>query len=336
MTHREVLNPRAAHDGLFPEGAPLEEQTRFMLNYAVLAPSVLNTQPWRFTLAGRDVKLYADRSRGLPALDPDGRELVISCGAALLNLRLAVRHYGYAESWVGRHDEGDPDLLAVLSVGEPTPAGRDEEALFGAIPRRETERRPFADLDVAPAILGELREEAAAEGAHLHVFDQPAQKAGLAELVGESIRRLAANPAAAHDLSAWLRADDDPRHDGVHDERQNPWGHRSSGRTRAADVAAGTVDLASDSPALLLLSTRADDRAAWLAAGQALERVLLRATLHDLSASYLNQPTEVPEVRSRLVTAVGGAFPQVLFRIGHPLRTAGTLRRRVRDVIGPG
>ena len=111
--------PRAAHDGAFPESASIDDQLRFMLNYAVLAPSVMNSQPWRFRVAGGEVFLYADRSRAMPALDPDGRELVISCGAALMNLRLAVRHYGYSLSFEAIDDPSDPDLLAALSAGKP-------------------------------------------------------------------------------------------------------------------------------------------------------------------------------------------------------------------------
>jgi nitroreductase len=332
MTQGQSPSPRAAHDGAFPEAGALDEQLRFMLNYAVLAPSVMNSQPWRFRVAAPHVYLYSDPARALPAVDPGGRELVISCGAALFNLRLAVRHYGYAETHRAADDPSDPDLLAVLTAGDATPANREEEALFGAIARRQTERRPFANLEVPGAVLRGLQEAAAVEGARLVAVTDDEAKDRLASLIAEAVRLQGRDAAALHDLREWLRANDDPRPDGVLDERQNPWARHSASRTPTEPVAVGTEHLAAESPALLILSTAGDDRSAWLDAGQALERVLLRATIHDLAASYLNQVTEVADLRSRLAEFVDGQHPQVVFRVGYPVRTGGSLRRRVEDV----
>jgi len=336
MPQAYVPFPRAAHDGAFPESAPIDEQLRFMLNYAVLAPSVMNSQPWRFRVAGSEVFLYADRSRALPALDPDSRELVISCGAALLNLRLAVRHYGYSVSFEAVDDPGQPDLIAALSAGKPTPATRDEEALFAAIPRRHTERRPFAEMEVPRGMLRDLEQDASAEGARLHVFAGAGEKAELGALVGDAMRRLAGNAGAKADVAAWLRPDGDPRPDGVRDSRQNEWAWRSDSRIPVEPVAVGMTALAAGSPAILLLSTRSDDARSWLDSGQALERVLLRATMHDLAASYLNQVTEEPATRMKLMEKTDGAYPQVMFRVGHPIPRGGTQRRRVTEVIDAG
>src|SRR5215212_1263380 len=80
----------------FPAQGGSEEKLRFVLNYAVLAPSGHNTQPWLFGLSGDEEELYADRTRGLPVVDPEDRALIIGCGAALFYLRTALRHFGYA------------------------------------------------------------------------------------------------------------------------------------------------------------------------------------------------------------------------------------------------
>lgn len=333
MPQSPVPFPRAAHDGAFPEDAPLDDQLRFMLNYAVLAPSVLNTQPWRFRVANGTVFLYADPSRKLPAVDADGRELVISCGAALMNLRLAVRHYGYEVAWEGVDDPSDPDLLATLHAGDPAPPTRDEEALFQAVPRRQTERRPFAQMEVPGAVIRELELDVERDGCRLLVLTTEEEKTALARHVGEAIRRQGRDPSAIEDYTLWLRADDDPRPDGVRDERQPEFGRRAESRMPTEPFAVGMEDLAAGSPALLVLSTARDDRASWLDAGQALERALLRATAHGLSASYLNQVVEVAEIRREVTELTQGLYPQVVFRVGHPIPRGGTQRRAVREVL---
>jgi hypothetical protein len=101
----------------FPNTGTPVEQLCFLLHYAVLAPSVHNTQPWLFKVVDDAVELYADRTRALPVIDPDDRELTISCGAALLHLRLALRHFGYAGDIATFPDPDDPDLLACIHLG---------------------------------------------------------------------------------------------------------------------------------------------------------------------------------------------------------------------------
>ena len=94
------------------------EQVRTLLKYAVLAPSSHNTQPWRFKVADNTVSLYADRARALPANDPDDRELTISCGCALMNLRVAAAHEGLGVTYEITPDPDDEDLLAVISFSK--------------------------------------------------------------------------------------------------------------------------------------------------------------------------------------------------------------------------
>ena len=91
-----MSDPWKVSDDIFPRSGEAEERLRFLLNYAVLAPSGHNTQPWLFRVGNGEVDLYADRTRGLPVVDPEDRALVISCGAALFYLRVAIGHFGYA------------------------------------------------------------------------------------------------------------------------------------------------------------------------------------------------------------------------------------------------
>ena len=81
----------------FPSEGTTRDKLKFVLNYAILAPSGHNTQPWLFKIVDDKIELYADRTRSLPVVDPDDRELTISCGAALYHIQLAIRHFGYED-----------------------------------------------------------------------------------------------------------------------------------------------------------------------------------------------------------------------------------------------
>ncbi len=328
-----VSDPRTATDSAFPKDAPAEDRLRFMLHHAVLAPSVLNTQPWRFAVEGSEVRLYADRSRQLHAVDPLGRALAVSCGAALMNLRLAAHHYGYLATCDLLPDPADADLLARLTLGSPVPVSADDDdALFHAIARRHTERRPFGPDPVAPGALLALRNEAEGEGIRLFAVEDADEKTALAELVAEAVRAQGVSPEHREELRAWLRSDHDPRPDGVPDGEQALDGRHTGDRMPAEAYAASVRRLAAEAPVLVVVASPQDDPPGWLQAGQALERVLLRATLLGLSASYLNPAVEVDAVRERLAGLVGGACPQVVLRMGYPVPRGGTPRRRVDDV----
>ena len=128
----------------FPRKGPPETRAWFALRYATLAPSSHNSQPWRFMVDGDTISLLADRTRSLPVVDPYDRELLISCGAALLNLRAALAHFGHGFAINLFPTELEPDLLARVRETlqtDPYPqllirVGRSEFAAH-------TPRRPF-------------------------------------------------------------------------------------------------------------------------------------------------------------------------------------------------
>ncbi|HEU0025359.1 MAG TPA: hypothetical protein VFQ12_12040, partial [Thermoleophilaceae bacterium] len=116
----------------FPGDGSDEDQLEFALRYAILAPSGHNTQPWRFRIRGDTVEVHADRMRALAIVDPAGRELVISCGAALFLLRLALRRFHHAPEVALLPEPGEPTLLARVALGQPVEPTRDEAALAEA------------------------------------------------------------------------------------------------------------------------------------------------------------------------------------------------------------
>ncbi|HWT36869.1 MAG TPA: nitroreductase, partial [Paraburkholderia sp.] len=149
----------------FDHAAPLSEQLRFALRYAVLAPSNHNTQPWRFLIDGNTVQVCADRLRALPVVDPFDRELLISCGAALFNLRVALSYFRLAYAITLFPSEADPDVVALVQVSRHGHRALALAPLFTAITKRVTTRAPFADEPVAADVQRALISACEAEGA---------------------------------------------------------------------------------------------------------------------------------------------------------------------------
>jgi nitroreductase len=312
-----------------PDSLPLHA----LVASAILAPSSHNTQPWRFRLAAHRIDLWADRRRALPVNDPDDRELLISCGAALFNLRVAAAHHGLAAGVALLPDPAHPDLLArVQLAASPHPAA--EGALFDAIPRRHTVRTQFRDEQPPPATLAALREAAAAEGARLDVLDDETRRHAAALLVAEGDTVQWANPAWRRELASWMH----PRSAG--DGLAVP--------ALAAPVAravVGTLDLGDPtaardralvehSPVLAVLGTPGEGALDWLRAGQALQRLLLVAVGFGLQASYFNQPVEVATLCRRLSRMLGHpGYPQLMLRLGVPRNEAPPAPRRPLDEV---
>lgn len=309
-----------------PTDADLEE----ILEHTVRAPSLLNSQPWRFVVDGGAVRVYADRARQLSALDPDGRELTMSCGAALLYLRVAAWHVGW-EPTVLPFPDDDADLLATVTFS-PAPRPTGDDRPFRALALRHTNRLPFKDEPVPFGVPSELAGAVAAEGAALHVFDDDDGKEALARLVEEGVAEQGRDREVVAEIERWLRPTRDARPDGVRDSEQGTWDRHAATRTPASAVATYKGRLIRDSPAVLVLATAADGPADWLAAGQALARALVVAADRGLAASYANEPVEVASLRPKVAALIGDGVPQTIFRVGYPTPEPASSRRRAADV----
>jgi hypothetical protein len=154
---------RISEDG-FPAAGGASEKLRYLVGYAILAPSGHNTQPWLFGLDGDRLHLRADRTRRLPVVDPADRALAISCGAALGNLRAAMLRFGYRGDIELLPDPSDRDLLAIVALGGEHVPTEPECERFRAITRRRTTRTKFESEPLPPGLAGRLAELAAAEG----------------------------------------------------------------------------------------------------------------------------------------------------------------------------
>jgi nitroreductase len=316
--------------------APVRQQQPLeaAVAYAVLAPSTHNTQPWRFTVADDVLLLYADLSRAMPAVDPDQRELIMSCGAALFNLRTVLQSWGYAVRTELMPDDRQPDLLARVTIVPGRPGTEEQRALVVAMGWRHTHRAAFADKPLPAGLAEALQVSADREGAWLAVLDG-AVAAQTADLVGRASRARLRSADYRRDRAAWLRPNWTDRPDGVPGYAFGfNWLQAALGRFAVSQVARREEELARRAPALVVVGTEGDTRRAWLAAGQALQRVLLTAALHGVQASFLNAPVQIKEMRRQLLafTPRRGA-PQVVLRLGVSGPARATPRRLPTEVL---
>jgi hypothetical protein len=306
-----------------------------LIGAAVLAPSSHNTQPWVFRVRDPYIDLLADRTRALPANDPDDRELTISCACALFNLRVAAAHAQLACTRKAPPDPADPDCLATLELAPATAPDTSLAALFDAVALRRTYRRTFTDRPVTADVLDALAEATSREGAWLHILDSSAQRHQAAELVAEGDEDQWADPAWRRELAAWMH----PRRLGDGLTLPGLTLPIAQAVVRTFDmgygVAARDIQLADASPVLAVLGTPGDALADWIAAGQALQRLLLTAHLHGLQASYLNQPIQMAPLRTKLRQLTGRTgFAQILLRLGYAEgEVPATPRRPLEEVI---
>lgn len=325
----------------FPREGTWEEQARFCLRYALLAPSNHNAQPWLFRVVDGAVELRADRSRGLAVSDPFDRELSISCGAALFNLRTALQRFGFQVEVEVVPAADDPDLLArVVPVGHVLPSP-ETRLLFQAIPRRHTNRGSFDTRPVSPRLLSEFAGVVRREGAWVE-FLEGEKKFAAADLIAQGDRAQLADPHFRRELYAWQSRSRGARLDGLPE-----FGNRTSDSVsgvgpllvRTFDFvglgrAAEERELALGSPVLAVLGTRHEEASAWLTAGQALQHLLLAATVAGVHASFLNQAIEVSPLRRRLCALTGcSGFPQIVLRMGYAAPAGPTPRRNLEDVL---
>ena len=296
--------------GVVSVGRLTGQQVRSVLIAATAAPSPHDSRPWRFHCTAETIELYADPLRA----DPGRQEPTLSCGAALLNLRLAIRALGVRPAVQLLPDPHRPDLLALVRPqggSALTPAIRQ---LAEAISRRHTDLGPFRATTVPPPVLAELRQAARNERAWMLTLinaDLPVLR-GLVDRARQAQRD---NRAA------------------VAERTQRTGGARPP---LLGDDFQGVEDVGPD-PLIAVIGTLHDQPLARLQAGQAMQRVLLTATAAGLSTSLLSAVVEVPETRKMLrEQIVGGLWPQAVLRLGYGSPVAATPRRDIEHVVTSG
>lgn len=315
---------------------------RDIVTMATRAPSLHNTQPWRWRIVHDDLlELFADHDRRLPVLDPRGRLMTVSLGAALHHAVVAARAVD-REVEVERYPvDGTPDLVARVHLGDHRPAGPAERIALASLVARRTDRRPFSSWNLPEDRLRHLGDVAARHGVTTVRLDA-GQRVAVERLVAAAAARQSGAPMLADEVAHWWGSVF--RHGGVPgglvpDRVLDPLG---IGRCQGGTLAAGAAeDCASEHTAVLALCHPVDGPAGWLASGEGMSAVWLEAVSEGLGVVPISLPVEVAEVRTRLREEVLGllAHPQLLLQVGWPhtasARLAPSPRRPLDDVIVP-
>lgn len=304
------------------------------LRAAIRAPSPHNTQPWRFEVSPGRIDLLLDRERTLPVADPTAREARLACGAALFNLRLALRMAGLAVRYDLQPDRDRPDLLARVRFGGKRAPDPEERVLATAIERRATNRRPFIDSPVPARLRWNLVRAADLEGGRLVLLEQPSQLGAFADLLRRADHRQEQHPPFQAELRQWT-ATHTGREDGVPRSAGGPRPDDASVlKLRRYEAHESAVERPFEQdPLVAILATTGDTALGQVRGGQALQRVLLTATVDGLGVSFLSQPVEFDDTRDRLRDLVGGRLhPQTALRVGYGYAASATPRRPVDAV----
>jgi nitroreductase len=316
------------------------------VEHALRAPSVHNTQPWKWRVAGDTVQLHADWNRHLVATDPDRRDLVVSCGAALHHLLVVLATQGLEAAVDRMPDPDDAGHLATVTV-RPGTGPIADKSLFPAIDRRRTDRRRMSHRPVPADALAVLAEHAQRAGAVLVAATDHVMRDRLTAALIEAAHQQEPSAGYTVELELWTRRYAGAR-DGVPLQSIAPAPVGATGASPLRRFPHGQLPqpaqlpghgTADDAAELLVLATGGDDTADRLRAGEAVSAVLLAATRLGLATTPLSQGVEVDAVRQAIQWDVlrRPEQPQLVVRVGWAASGAAELpptpRRSLHSVL---
>lgn len=310
-----------------------------LLTAAVRAPSMHNTQPWRFQVGTSTVQVYRDLDRWLRADDPRKSALHISLGAVVLNLRVAAAEIGRLAHVTLLPDPDDADHVATVSLAAGLGVDAELAALFPFLARRRTSRRPFADRWIPDRAVRDLEHAATLDGGHLRVIRDPSRVRRLLGLAAEGATNELFDLDRLRERAHWVGGE--RSEDGIPTSSLGPHPTGHPGVVRDLAVRRADRERPAEAferrPALAVLSVRRDDPVGWLVAGQALERVLLTAARWGLSASFMNQALTSEQMWWFGHDPDHGAeHPQMVLRLGYAELPEPTPRRALQEFEAPG
>jgi nitroreductase len=304
-----------------------EDEVGILLAAAVHAPSMHNTQPWRFEVQGSVIDVLLDEERLLPLEDVSGRAAHIAVGAAVFNLQVAAAMLGHDSRIAVHPDPVRPDITARVFLADRKVPIPGLSRLYGEVSERHTYRGPLLDRRIHPSLRHQLDASARAEGAELHWL---ASTAGLGALLRQTDDEDLRDEARGGERQVWIGGD--RSREGIPENALGPLPVRPA---FVRDLSAGfdstcrSQAVYEAEPTIVVLATAGEDVSAWVQAGVALQHVLLTATSYGLAASFLDQLLERPEPRARIRDLIGGrAWPQLVIRSGYPAQTNGHTGRR--------
>jgi hypothetical protein len=323
----------------YPADAAMEEKLKFLLRYAILAPSGPNTQPWKFSIGEGTVSVFADLGRSLPFVDPSNRTLYMSVGCAITNLTVAAEHFGFAPQISYFPLGQESDLVAEVRLLARPGQGMPDD-LFPQIQRRHTTKDRYENATISRTALMEIEKSINLPGLHLSFFQDKEARVKMADLVSRAHQIQLAKKEFRQNLGQWLRNNWTAEPDGMPLYTFGVPGAISLGFPAAFkefDLSRPVIYrdsmLIHGCSTLAVLCSDQDDKLTWTLCGVALEKLLLRATSYDVRASFFSQPIGLPDLRDELKSLVNLGNPQLLFSLGMAKPMRPSPRRPLEDVI---
>ena len=323
----------------FPSTGTTSDQLKFLLKYAVLAPSGPNTQPWKFSIEENEISLIADFSRSLPSVDPTDRTLYISHGCLLTNILIASEHFGFAHEVKCLPDGPSGDRTAALKLYEKTESPRFPD-LFKEITKRHTNRMSFDKRAIEDESLQKLKTCVNKDGFKLDIITSPKGKNEMADILANAHKIQLGNKAFRKELASWVRPNTSDAKDGLpgysfgYSDFESFFGSFIFG---AFDMSSSRARIETAymkaSPAVGVLSTDRDDKLTWIKAGILFETLFLMATQLDVRFDLFSQPIAISELRQEMSQILKANYPQILIRMGYAPAAKHTPRRPVEEVL---
>lgn len=318
------------NESSFPDNSSQKERLTFLINYAILAPSSHNTQPWIFNVSDDEIQVYADRSKWLSVADADKREMYLSLGCALENLIISAEHFGY--NCTLSYFPGEEDNVAAVSFQAAT-RKPSHSPLFHAITARKTNRNPYELLAISREDLEALSRYSSDPDAAVYLSDSSEAKNEFLDLVVEANGVLYSDINYKSELGRWLGL-------GV----MGPTGFEAKlAQMAVAFLDVGPeetqkdADLINSTPYIGFICTAKNDSISSLKAGRALERFWLAATSLGISLQPMSQPLEVPQIKAKLAALLPAdsemSVVQQTFRLGYARAEAEHSNRRPLDEV---
>lgn len=323
----------------FPSTGTLFDQLKFLLRYAVLAPSGPNTQPWKLSIRDDEVSVIADFARSLPSLDPTNRTLYLSHGCLLANTLIAAEHFGFGYDAKCLPDGESGERTAAIQFSEKGNEHRFPD-LFQEITKRHTNRKSYENRAIEPEKMRMLKDCIERVGFRLDIISDIEGKSGIADILARSQKIQLGNKDMRKELAKWIRPNSSDLKDGL---PGYSFGY-SDFESYLGSFIFGTFDMSSSrarietaniktSPAVSILSTDSDDKSTWIKAGMLFETMFLTATKLDVRFDLFSQPAAIPELRQEIAQMLNTKYPQLLIRMGYAQPQMHTPRRLIEEVL---
>ena len=318
-----------------------QEKLSFLLNFAVLAPSSHNSQPWSFRVTNNEIKIYADMARSLPASDTNNRQLLISLGCVLENILTAAEYYGYEVKVSLLSDTADNSCIASIVFSEAQNYIRPKHHAIFTIPKRRTNRTKYDNRPPEEDFI-QWVSSLASENTQFFLITNKTNKDAIADIVIEAGISAMESTDFRHELSHYVK----------NNYTSSPIGMPLYGFGVPGPISLiapfmmkfvnmNKVNAKTDSdvlknytPAVLVIATRDDTRKEWLETGALYERIALEAERRGLSTAPSAAVIQIGELYKKLQETLKTNYrPQFFARVGYAKDTTKPSPRLAANMV---